>query len=137
MGGTVSSAVNCDRRESSSVATGARDSATRASAGRATSVVSYLASVGSTRSLCARAECADALLRVLNSSGCATLCPVSAACSLAFAEDCAAIDSARARIKASIASCGNLNCNWMSFERETTRCCVPSGLHAMNGSRYG
>eukprot|EP00965_Chrysotila_dentata_P141274 4669224-Pleurochrysis_carterae.AAC.3 len=47
------------------------------------------------------------------------------------------MDSARACIKASIASRGSSNCNWISLERETTRRCVPSGSHAVNGSRYG
>eukprot|EP00965_Chrysotila_dentata_P129862 4292595-Pleurochrysis_carterae.AAC.2 len=50
---------------------------------------------------------------------------------LAFADESAAMDSARARIKASIASRGSSSSIGMLFERKTTRVCVPSGAQAV------
>eukprot|EP00965_Chrysotila_dentata_P161834 5344998-Pleurochrysis_carterae.AAC.1 len=73
MGGAVSSEVNCVRRESSSAVTGARDSATRTSAGRVASELSRSAYVVSTRSLCACAERAGTLVCAHVSLGCAAL----------------------------------------------------------------
>eukprot|EP00965_Chrysotila_dentata_P112301 3712761-Pleurochrysis_carterae.AAC.2 len=111
MGGADRSEVNCVRRESSSAVTGARGSAMRTSAGRVDSESLRSAHVGSTRSFCARAECAGTLVCAHVSLGCAARRPESAALSCAFAEDSAAMEWARACIRTSIASRGSSNCN--------------------------
>eukprot|EP00965_Chrysotila_dentata_P141273 4669224-Pleurochrysis_carterae.AAC.2 len=63
MGGAERSEVNCVRRESSSSVTGARGSATKASAGRVASESSLSTCVGSARSCFVRVERAGTLVR--------------------------------------------------------------------------